>query len=120
MILASGSDPGYVEWAEEAVRIIKLGIQHAQVPGEAEDAFLKRAQEVLRLAKADYEELGGYAEDEGEAIGEGTVEEQSGKNAVESGGTGGRGELGVGETGVGETGISAPSRKKLGGGKARH
>ena len=66
MILGLSSTPGYLEWAEEAVRVVKMGIEYsAGATGEAEQSLLEQCEEILRDAKADFEGLGGYEEESG-------------------------------------------------------
>lgn len=79
IIMGCSSQPGYVQWAEEAVRVVKMGIEYANGAGPAEQTLLEACEEVLRDAKKDYEELGGY-EEKGE---EG--EEEAGHEGAEEG-----------------------------------
>jgi hypothetical protein len=62
MILGLSSELGYVEWAEQAVRVAKTGI-YADDAGPEERKLLEACEEVLRDAKADSEEVGGYEEE---------------------------------------------------------
>jgi hypothetical protein len=64
MILGCSGDPGYVEWAKEAVRIAELGIANAKTVGENERTLLQSCQKVLKQAEADFKERGGYDVDE--------------------------------------------------------
>ncbi|KAK4956713.1 hypothetical protein LTR10_006240 [Elasticomyces elasticus] len=90
MILGCGTTRGYVEWAKEAVHFAQLGIdQMGEQPGETELTLLRSCEEVRDKAVADFEELGGYEEDDeveevaageeesslhGDSIGAGTAE----------------------------------------------
>jgi len=60
MMLGRSVEPGYIEWAEEAVRVVKMGIEHATSSGAAEDELLKLCESVVERAKARFEEAGGY------------------------------------------------------------
>ena len=75
IIMGCSSQPGYVQWAEEAVRVVNMGIEYADSAGPAEQTLLEACEQVLRDAKEDHEALGGYEEeDEEEAEQEGIEE----------------------------------------------
>ncbi|KAF2481997.1 hypothetical protein BDY17DRAFT_300065 [Neohortaea acidophila] len=94
MTLACSSDDGYVEWAQECVRLAEIahGIattpgqeaRNAAFPGEAEAELLDDARRVLQWAEADYAELGGYAGDEEEEEDEDEGEEENEVVAAET------------------------------------
>ncbi|KAK3722969.1 hypothetical protein LTR37_002115 [Vermiconidia calcicola] len=63
MVLGCAKEPGYVGWAKEAVRIVKLGIEAmGGTPGAAEARLLRQCQQTLDNAEQDYEELANDAE----------------------------------------------------------
>jgi hypothetical protein len=64
MMLGCAGDPGYGEWAKEAVRIAELGIANAKTVGEHEHTLLQSCQKGLKLAEADFKERGDYDVDE--------------------------------------------------------
>lgn len=68
MVLGCSSRPGYVEWAQEAVRITQLGIDYIEGPaGPAELSLLESCQRVLQKARDDYTRGGGYGVDDSDA-----------------------------------------------------
>ncbi|KAK5131818.1 hypothetical protein LTR08_000573 [Meristemomyces frigidus] len=77
MILARSDTPGYLAWAQEAVRVIELGISQivskGRQPGPGEDELLAACKKVLENAEADFAEFGYPAEDEKESEEEGEV-----------------------------------------------
>lgn len=66
-ILALSSNPGYVEWAEEAVRTVELGIERWGNADEHEEMLLREYRQILEQARRDFEECGGYEEEAEEA-----------------------------------------------------
>lgn len=84
-VLALSTAPGYVEWAEEAVRIWEVGIQQCEKKGESASEKVQELyveyQKILEQARADFEECGGYEEEEGEEeAGEEVVVQETGKD----------------------------------------
>ena len=56
MILGCSSKPGYVEWAEEAVRLVRLGLEHAKSPGDLEMRLLEGSIEIAVTRYAGFQE----------------------------------------------------------------
>ncbi|KAK4539172.1 hypothetical protein LTR36_001184 [Oleoguttula mirabilis] len=83
LFLGCSENPGYVEWANEAVRMAELGMSTAENPTEADYKLLEDCKQVLRQVEEDFAERGGYEEEDveegadiaGETVG-GEVEEE--------------------------------------------
>ena len=70
MILGRSDTPGYLQWAQEAVRVAELGISEVLKDGKepmpGTTKLLASCKKVLENAEADFDEFGYPTEDEEE------------------------------------------------------